>query len=351
MNTAETIEAIRRQWGRKLFIPGHYYQQDEVLAHADVAGDSLELSRRAAQAQEAERIVFCGVHFMAESAAIMSGAHQRVYMPVIHAGCPMADMAPLREVEQVWKDLQAAAESLPESERARQQGWLPVVYVNSSAAVKAFCGAHGGSTCTSSNAPKVIQWAFNQGKRVLFIPDEHLGVNTAYDMGLKDDEVAVYDPGKPWGGVGVAGIARACLLAWKGFCVVHTFTADEVIAARRKYPGAKIIVHPETPAPATRLADAHGSTSQIIRYVEAAPDGATIIIGTEWHLVDRLARQHRARLTIVPLRQSVCRNMKLTTAANLLALLQKWPEENIVSVPEPLRADARKALARMLELK
>ncbi|MBI2437859.1 MAG: quinolinate synthase NadA [Lentisphaerae bacterium] len=333
MNATETIEAIRRQWGRKLFIPGHYYQQDEVLAHADVAGDSLELSRRAAAAQEAERIVFCGVHFMAESASILSAPRQTVYMPVIQAGCPMADMAPLREVEQVWKDLQAAAESLPARERSAQTGWLPVVYVNSSAAVKSFCGEKGGLTCTSSNAAKVIQWVFNQGKRVLFIPDEHLGVNTAYDMGLRDEEVAVYDPGKPWGGVGVEGIARARLLAWKGFCVVHTFKADEVIAARAKYPGAKIIVHPETPVAATRLADAHGSTSQIIRYVEAAPDGTTIVIGTEWHLVDRLARRHRARLTIVPLRQSVCRNMKMTTEASLL------------------RANARQALTRMLELK
>lgn len=345
-NTAESIESIRRQWGRKLFIPGHYYQQDEVLAHADVAGDSLELSRRAAAALSAERIVFCGVHFMAESAAILSGAHQTVYMPVVQAGCPMADMAPLREVEQVWKDLQAAAAGRP-----AQPGWLPVVYVNSSAAVKAFCGEHGGSTCTSSNAGKVIQWAFNQGFRVLFIPDEHLGVNTARDMGLPDEQVAVYDPGKPWGGVGVEGIARARLLAWKGFCVVHTFTADEVIAARQKYPNAKIIVHPETPALATRLADAHGSTSQIIRYVEAAPDGATIIIGTEWHLVDRLARQHKGRLTIMPLRQSVCRNMKMTTERSLLALLQNWPPENIVRVDEPLRANARKSLARMLEIK
>lgn len=340
MNPSESIEALRKQWGKKLFILGHYYQQDEVLQHADVTGDSLELSRRAAAEKEAERIVFCGVHFMAESADILSSPHQAIYMPDIHAGCPMADMAPLREVQQVWKDIQAVT-----------TGWVPVVYVNSSAAVKAFCGEHGGSTCTSSNAVKVFQWVLGQGKRILFIPDEHLGANTARDLGLPDEAVAVYDPGKKWGGVGVDGIARARVLVWKGYCHVHTFTVDDITSARLRYPGAKIIVHPETPAAAARLADAHGSTSQIIRYVEAAPAGTTVVIGTEFHLVDRLARQHRGRLTIVPLRQSVCRNMILTTEAKLLALLEQWPEEQIVRVSDPLRVNARKALERMLEVK
>lgn len=340
MNTGKNIEALRQQWGKKLFILGHYYQQPEVLRHVDVTGDSLELSRRAAAEQEAERIVFCGVHFMAESADILSGPRQTIYMPDIHAGCPMADMAPLREVQQGWKDIQAVA-----------AGWLPVVYVNSSAAVKAFCGEHGGCTCTSSNAAKVFQWAFNQGKRILFIPDEHLGVNTAHDLALPDEAVAVYDPGKKWGGLGEDGIARARVLAWKGYCHVHTFTADDIAAARCRYPSAKIIVHPETPAAACRLADAHGSTSQIIKYVEAAPEGSTVVIGTEFHLVDRLARQHRGRLTILPLRQSVCRNMIMTTEAKLLALLEHWPVEQVVCVSETLRLNARKALARMLEVK
>lgn len=333
-----------------------------MLRHADVTGDSLELSRRAAAAREAERIVFCGVHFMAESADILRSPHQAIYMPDIHAGCPMADMAPLREVQQVWKDIQAVATGLParsatsvaggsSPERSAQAGWIPVVYVNSSAAVKAFCGEHGGSTCTSSNAAKVFQWVLGQGKRILFIPDEHLGANTAHELGLPDEAVSVYDPGKKWGEVGVDGIARARVLVWKGYCHVHTFAVDDITSARRRYPGAKIIVHPETPAAATRLADAHGSTSQIIKYVESAPVGSTVVIGTEFHLVDRLARQHRGRLTIVPLRQSVCRNMILTTEAKLLALLEQWPEEQIVRVPEPLRVNARKALARMLEVK
>lgn len=340
MNTSQSIEALRKQWGEKLFILGHYYQQDAVLQHADVTGDSLELARRAAAEKQAERIVFCGVHFMAESADILRAPHQTVYMPDIHAGCPMADMAPLREVQQVWQELQTTTPA-----------WIPVVYVNSSAAVKAFCGEHGGSTCTSSNAAKVFQWVLNQGKRIFFIPDEHLGTNTAHDLGLPDEAVAVYDPGKKWGGVGVEGLARARVLVWKGYCHVHTFTADDITAARRSYPGARIIVHPETPAVAARLADAHGSTSQIIKYVAAAPAGTTVVIGTEFHLVDRLARQHRGRLTIVPLRQSVCRNMIMTTEAKLLTLLEQWPGERIVRVSEPLRVNARKALERMLEVK
>ncbi|MFH1478063.1 MAG: quinolinate synthase NadA [Verrucomicrobiota bacterium] len=362
MNTSESIEALRKQWGRQLCILGHYYQQDEVLKHADVIGDSLELARRAAVEMKAERIVFCGVHFMAESADILSGTHQAVYMPDIQAGCPMADMAPLREVQQVWQEIQAVADDLSSrqrsawfrwsaSRRQAQAGWIPVVYVNSSAAVKAFCGEHGGLTCTSSNAARVFHWAFNHGKRILFIPDEHLGTNTARDLGLPDGAVAVYDPGKKWGGVGVDGIARARVLVWKGYCHVHTFAVDDITSARRQYPDAKIIVHPETPAAAARLADEHGSTSQIIKYVEAAPAGSTVVIGTEFHLVDRLARQHRGRLTIVPLRQSVCRDMILTTEAKLLALLEQWPEEQVVRVSEPLRANARKALARMLEVK
>jgi quinolinate synthase len=343
MNTSASIEAMRKQWGNKLLILGHYYQQDEVLQHADVTGDSLELARRAAAEREAERIVF--------SADILRGPHQASYMPDIHAGCPMADMAPLREVQQVWQELQAVATGMPSPERSAQAGWIPIVYVNSSAAVKAFCGEHGGSTCTSSNAGKVFQWVLGQGKRILFIPDEHLGANTARDLGLPDEAVAVYDPGKKWGGVGVDGIARARVLVWKGYCHVHTFTVDDITSARRRYPGARIIVHPETPAAAARLADAHGSTSQIIKYVAAAPAGTTVVIGTEFHMVDRLARQHRGRLTIVPLRQSVCRNMILTTEAKLLALLEQWPEEQIVRVPEPLRVNARKALERMLEVK
>ncbi|MBU4198648.1 MAG: quinolinate synthase NadA [Verrucomicrobia bacterium] len=344
---ASAIEAIRKELGKQLLILGHYYQRDEVLRHADVVGDSLELSRRAAESS-AERIVFCGVHFMAESADILTGDNQTVYMPDVNAGCPMADMAPLRQVEKAWADLQA-----------RGGGWLPVVYVNSRASVKAFCGMHGGSTCTSSNAAKVFQWVFAQDKRVLFIPDEHLGTNTAHDLGLPDDAVAVYDPDSPGrsaptepgseqGGLTADAIARTRVLVWPGYCHVHMFRIVDIEAARNQYPGAKVIVHPETPKAVTRLADAHGSTSQIIRYVDSQPEGSTIVVGTELHLVERMARQHQGRRVIVPLRPSVCRNMALTNEAKLLLLLEGWLAENEVRVAPELKHPARQALERML---
>ncbi len=351
------IEAIRREMGKRLLILGHYYQQDEVIQHADVIGDSLELSRRAAAETSAERIVFCGVHFMAESADILAGEHQTVYMPNINAGCPMADMAPIRQVEKAWQELQSLG-----------AGWLPVVYVNSTAAVKAFCGKNGGCTCTSSNARQVFQWVFARNKRVWFIPDEHLGTNTAHDIGLPDDAVAVYDPDSPGrsapaepgskqgrlndaaSAINAERLARVRVLVWQGYCHVHMFTVEDVEAARRKYPGARIIVHPETPQVVTRLADAHGSTSQIIRYVEAQPEGVTIIVGTEWHLVKRLARRYRGNRVIVPLRQSVCRDMTRTQEENLLLLLKEWRPENEMHVPPELKHYARLALTRMLSL-
>lgn len=334
---SRAIEDIRKDFGRRLLILGHYYQRDEVLRHADVAGDSLELSRRAAEVSTAERIVFCGVHFMAESAVILAGDAQAVFMPDVAAGCPMADMAPLRQVAKAWADLQA-----------RGGGFLPVVYVNSSAAIKAFCGREGGSACTSSNAAKVFQWGLAQGRRVFFLPDEHLGANTAHDLGLPDDAVAVYDPGLEGGGLAARDFDRVRVLVWAGYCHVHSFTVGDIEAARRQYPAAKIIVHPETPAAAARLADAHGSTSQIIRYVESQAEGTTIVVGTELHLVERLAHMHQGRRRIVSLRPSACRNMALTSEAKLLSLLEGWPEANRVAVAPGLKSDARLALGRML---
>jgi quinolinate synthase len=335
---ASAIKAIRAKLGKQTLILGHYYQRDEVVRHADFVGDSLDLSRRAAESA-AERIVFCGVHFMAESADILTGERQTVYMPDINAGCPMADMAPLRHVAKAWADLQA-----------RSEGWLPVVYVNSSAAVKDFCGMHGGSACTSSNAAKVFRWVFAQNKRVFFIPDEHLGTNTAHDLGLPDDAVAIYDPDSKLGGLTAEAIAHVRVLVWPGHCHVHIFSVEDIQAARSKYPGAKVIVHPETPKAVTRLADAHGSTSQIIRYVEAQPEGSTIVVGTELHLVERLASRHHGRRLVVPLRPSVCRDMALTNEARLLLLLETWPAENEVHVAPDLKQPARQALSRMLAL-
>ena len=339
MTIAEKIDSIKKELADKLCILGHYYQRDEVLRHADFIGDSLELARRAAEAREAEIIIFCGVHFMAESACILAGSRQKVYMPDPEAGCPMADMAPLREAAGAWEEINAFGAN-----------WAPVVYVNSSAAIKAFCGRHGGATCTSSNAAAVFDFFLKQNKKIFFLPDQHLGANTARDLGLPDSAVAVFDPGKPLGGLDSGRVEQARILAWKGYCHVHTFTPADIAAARAAHPGAKIIVHPETPAAALRLADAHGSTAQIVKYVESAAAGSTVIIGTEIHLVQRLAALHKGSVAIHPLRPSACRNMALTTGAKLLALMEKFPAANEIRVEPALKADAALALQRMLAI-
>ncbi len=340
LDIAEQIESIRCEWGERLLILGHHYQRSSVVAHADETGDSLELARKAAMHRTAERIVFCGVHFMAESADMLSGPEQTVYMPEAGAGCPMADMADADAMQATWQAL-----------AARGDDWLPVVYVNSSAAIKAVCGRYGGSCCTSSNAAKVFQWAFDQGKRVLFVPDEHLGANTAYDLGIPDEAVAVYDPHQPQGGLSDADIDAARVVVWKGYCIVHrAFSVEQVDQVREKLPTAKIIVHPESPKEVVRHCDAHGSTAQIIDYVDAAADGETIVIGTELNLVQRLAEKHRGRVEIKALKPSVCANMAKTNAHNLLELLQAWSTALQIRVAPEVAAEARLSLERMLAL-
>ena len=334
------IEEIRRAWGDKLLILGHHYQRSAVVAHADEAGDSLELARKAAANRDVERIVFCGVHFMAESADILSGGEQTVYMPKTDAGCPMADMADVAAMESAWDVLDA-----------RGGDWLPVVYVDSTASIKAVCGRHGGSCCTSSNAAKVFQWAFDQGKRVFFLPDEHLGANSAHDLGISDSEVAIYDPTLPNGGLSDAEIDNARVVVWKGFCIVHqAFSVEQIKTVREKMPGTKIIVHPESPKESVRLCDAHGSTAQIIDYVNAAADGETIVIGTEFNLVQRLADMHKDRLTVKALKASVCSNMAKTSEESLLNLLQGWDENSIIRVKPEIAAEAKLSLERMLDI-
>jgi quinolinate synthase len=337
---SEQIEAIRNEWGSRLLILGHHYQRASVVAHADEAGDSLELARKSAARPEAERIVFCGVHFMAESADMLSGPEQVVYMPETGAGCPMADMADAAAMEIAWQDLSAHGDD-----------WLPVVYVNSTASIKALCGRYGGSCCTSSNAAKVFRWAMEQGKRVFFLPDEHLGANTAHDLGVPDSAVSVYDPRLPQGGLSEEEMASAKVVVWKGFCLVHkAFSVEQVSQVREKLPTAKIIVHPESPKAVVRLADAHGSTAEIIDYVNAAAEGETIVIGTELNLVQRLAERHRGRLTIKALKPSVCANMAKTNEHNLLELLTDWPASTAIHVDAAVAAEARLSLERMLTI-
>jgi len=375
MTITEKIEQIRSEWKEKLCILGHYYQRDAVLNHADFVGDSLELAKKAAAAKEAEKIVFCGVHFMAESADILSDEHQTVYMPDPNAGCPMADMAPMREVIKAWEEITGgsgrsragiptdrsvatepfdSAQGLEPVERRDghldSTPWIPIAYVNSTAALKAFCGEHGGATCTSSNAVKVFDFFLKQNKKILFLPDEHLGANTAHDLGLPDDAVAVFNPSLAQGGLNLDQIKKAKILAWKGYCHVHMFSVDDIKRARAEHPDAKIIVHPETPKEVLRLADAHGSTSRIVKYVEEAKNGATIVIGTEINLVTRLAARHRPRVAVHPLRPSMCRNMALTTEEKLLKVLENFPEENEIHVEPKLKTGAALALKRMLDI-
>lgn len=338
-NIESEIEVIRREWGARLMILGHHYQSPAVLAHADVIGDSLELARRAAGSR-AERIVFCGVHFMAESADILTQPSQRVYMPEPAAGCPMANMADEAQVEKAWAFLKQQGEA-----------WLPVVYVNSTARIKAFCGQAGGSACTSSNAPKVFQWALHQGRKIFFLPDIHLGLNTAHDLGIADGETAIYEYQKPNGGLTADQLRGVKVLVWGGFCPIHVnFTVEDVKLMRANLPEAKIIVHPEAPKEIIRMVDAHGSTAQIIKYVEAAPAGSTIVIGTESQLVKRLAEEHKGRVSIRMLKGSFCPNMAKTNEQNLLRVLKEWPDRNAVRVPGALIPNARLCLERMLAL-
>lgn len=339
MGVGEEIEALRAGYGGRVVVLGHYYQRGGVLAHADFVGDSLELARRAA-GTKAERIAFCGVRFMAETADILSGPDQRVYMPDLGAGCPMADMADAGVVEGALARLRLAGGS-----------WMPVVYVNSSVRVKAVCGRAGGYACTSSNAASVMRKVFAGGGRVLFLPDEHLGRNTAADLGVLDSEVAVFDPRVADGGLTDDALRAARVVLWKGFCIVHmAFTVESIEEARRVLPEARIVVHSECRREVVQRVDAHGSTSQILRYVAAQPDGATVLIGTELNFVERVALTQKGRITVKALKPSVCANMAKTNESNLLTLLRDWPESQRVSVDAATAAEARVALERMLAL-
>jgi len=342
MSETELVTAIqqaKQSLGRSVTILGHHYQRDEVIQFADYRGDSLELSRRAAQIEEARYIVFCGVHFMAETAAILCKPEQVVIQPVIEAMCPMAHMANVADAERAWEELSAL--------------WpgklVPITYQNSTAALKAFVGRRGGAVCTSANASKLFKWAFQKGDHILFTPDEHLGTNTALAMGIPSEEIGIWDPLHP---PKPESLARCRIVVWKGFCYVHTaFTPEEVDEVRRKYPGALIIVHPECVREVVAKADLAASTSGIVQAVERAPKGAVIAIGTEWHLVHRLQQEHPDK-TVIPLHHSVCVNMAMTRMPHLLYVLEGLVQgevRNVVSVDPETAQWARLALERMLE--
>ena len=282
------IADARRALGDRLVILGHHYQRDEVIRFADYTGDSFRLARQIASRPEADYIVFCGVHFMAESADVLCAPHQKVILPDLAAGCSMADMAAPEQLETCWEELTQMGVA---SQDASGQGVVPVTYINSAASIKAFVGERGGTVCTSSNAMATLKWAFARGERVLFLPDQHLGRNTAYKMGIPLDEMVVWDPDEICGGLDPDQVSRAKMILWKGHCSVHTrFSAKQIEAIRQQHPGVRVIVHPEVPWDVVQAADDSGSTEYIIKTVTNSPEGSIWAVGTEVHLVNRLAR-------------------------------------------------------------
>nr|WP_030450478.1 quinolinate synthase NadA [Herbidospora cretacea] len=333
--------------GDRLFVLGHHYQRDEVIQFADVTGDSFKLAREAAARPEAEFIVFCGVHFMAESADILTSDRQKVILPDLAAGCSMADMATFDQVEEAWEVLEDAGIA---------GVTVPVTYMNSSADIKAFCGRHGGAVCTSSNAKRALDWAFEQGEKVLFLPDQHLGRNTAVlEMGLSLDDCVVYNPHRPNGGLTDEQLRNAKMILWRGHCSVHgRFTAENVDDVRARVPGVNVLVHPECRHEVVTKADYVGSTEYIIKQLEAAPAGSTWAVGTELNLVRRLGTMFPDK-TVMFLEKTVCycstmNRIDLPHLVRSLESLAAGQVVNQITVDPETTHWAKVALDRMLAL-
>jgi quinolinate synthase len=343
---ARRIGEARARLGSRLVILGHHYQRDEIIRWADFRGDSFKLAQRAASRRESDYIVFCGVHFMAESADILGGDHQRVILPNLAAGCSMADMADEAQVHACWRQL---------DEALGVGGVVPVTYMNSSAALKAFCGERGGIVCTSSNATRVLDWAFERGERVLFFPDEHLGRNTGDKLGIPDDAMVVWDPRRPLGGGSVEALRRARLILWRGWCSVHArFTVAQIERARREHPGVTVIVHPECRREVVAAADLDGSTELILETIAAAPAGSRWAVGTEINMVNRLAAEHPdKRIFCLDPVICPCSTMYRIHPAYLAWVLEALLDGQVMNqivVPDGVKASARVALDRMLSL-
>lgn len=355
---ASRIEAVRQRLGKRLLILGHHYQQDEVIAHSDLRGDSYQLSEMAAQSTDCRTIVFCGVHFMAETADILAnrpdklasrnGERVTVILPDMAAGCSMADMAAINQVETAWEDLE---------EIVGADDITPVTYINSAASLKAFCGKHGGIVCTSSNAAAVLKWSFERRKRVFFFPDQHLGRNTARTMGITNEQMPVWDPyAADLGGNTEEALKNSRVILWKGHCSVHQmFTAAHVKQFRANHPGIKVLVHPECPQEVVDISDEIGSTGRIIKTVESAPAGTKWAIGTELHLVNRLKKEHpEQEIHFLSPVICMCATMYRIDLAHLC-----WTLENLVagSLVNVIEVDAETAhwslvsLERMLKVK
>jgi len=340
------IAAARATLGSKLVILGHHYQRDEVIKFADYTGDSFRLARQVAQHPDADYIVFCGVHFMAESADILSAPHQQVILPDLAAGCSMADMVEPAQLETCWEELQ----------QMRVSGIVPVTYINSAASIKSFVGERGGTVCTSSNATATLKWAFERGDKVLFMPDQHLGRNTAYKMGIPLDQMVVWDPNEIFGGLDPADVQRAKMILWKGHCSVHErFTAKQIEAVRKQHPGVRVIVHPEVPWDVVQAADDNGSTEYILKTVRESAPGSVWAVGTEVHLVNRLAHEVAPEKTVISLDQfgCLCSTMFRVSPNHLLWILEELVEgrvHNRIVVSDEEKHWNKVALDRMLSI-
>jgi quinolinate synthase len=343
------IAAAKAELGDDCIVLGHHYQRDEVVRFSDFQGDSYRLSQIASEAR-ARYIVFCGVHFMAESADVLGRDGQVVILPDLNAGCSMADMAEITQVEDCWEQLQRLGVVTSDD-----KGVTPLTYMNSTAAIKAFCGERGGAVCTSSNAQASMTWGFKNNEKILFLPDQHLGRNTAYAMGIPLDEMVVWDPYQLQGGLTSERLRKARLILWKGHCSVHQrFLPEHVDAVRAKHPGIQVIVHPECRWEVCQKADAQGSTDRLRKIVADAPAGTKFAIGTEIHLVNRLAAQHPDK-TVITLDDSGC---LCTTMYRISPQHLAWTLENLVQgqvvnqikVKPEVKQWARVALDRMLQV-
>ena len=343
---SERIAAARAKLGDQLMILGHHYQRDEIIKFADFRGDSYLLSQHAAKQKEAEYVVFCGVHFMAETADILTGPNQKVILPNMKAGCSMADMAPTEDALDAWEDLKTVVTG----------GIVPVTYMNSTADIKALCGRNDGIVCTSSNATEAFKWAFGMGEKILFFPDQHLGRNTSLKLGIPLEEMVVWNPFKPLGGLTEDEIRNSKVILWQGHCSVHTrFTVKQINEAREKFPDVQVVVHPECVREVVEAADMDGSTEFIIKVVEEAPPGSVFGIGTEINLVNRLAKENPDK-TIFCLDPVVC---PCATMYRIHPAYLAWVAEGLVAgkvtnqitVNEDTAHYARLALEQMLSLK
>ena len=340
------IAEARTKLGQRLVILGHHYQRDEVIKYADYTGDSFKLARHISVRPEAKYIVFCGVHFMAESADVLCAPGQQVILPDLAAGCSMADMAAPDQLEMVWEELQQMGITAV----------VPVTYINSAASIKSFVGERGGTVCTSSNAMATLRWAFERGEKILFLPDQHLGRNTAYKMGIPLDEMVVWDPHEIFGGLDPDEVKRAKMILWKGHCSVHTrFSVAQISAIRTQHPSVRVIVHPEVPWEVVQAADANGSTEYILSQVRNSPPGSEWAVGTEIHLVNRLANEVAPEKTVYSLDQfgCLCSTMFRVSPNHLLWILEELVEgrvHNRITVPEEQKHWNRVALDRMLSI-